>query len=77
MLLTYLNRMKPGHAFLGTKILANARKQSAVSYDHTVKQMLLASEHIRELLEKAESADSTPLQEGLSIPDEINAGKIG
>ena len=55
----------------GTKILANASKHSAVSYDHTVKQMLLATEQISELLAKAESADSTPLQEGLSIPEEI------
>jgi len=55
----------------GTKILANASKHSAVSYGHCVKQMKLAEEQIAELLQKAEDADSTPLQDGLSIPAEI------
>ena len=55
----------------GTKILANASKHSAVSYGHAVEQMLLASEQITELLAKAESAESTPLQDGLTIPEEI------
>jgi len=55
----------------GTKILANASKHSAVSYGHAVKQMLLAEEQIAELLQKAENADSTPLQDGLTIPGEI------
>jgi transposase len=55
----------------GTKILANASKHSAVSYEHCVEQMQLAETQIAELLEKAEAADSTPLQDGLTIPDEI------
>ena len=55
----------------GTKILANASKHSAVSYGHAVKQMQLAAEQITELLQKAEDADSTPLQDGLTIPGEI------
>lgn len=55
----------------GTKILANASKHSAVSYDHCIEQMQLAETQIAELLEKAETADSTPLQDGLTIPDEI------
>ena len=55
----------------GTKILANASKHSAVSYGHAVKQMQLAQEQIAELLKKAEDADTTPLQDGLTIPDEI------
>ncbi len=55
----------------GTKILANASKHSAVSYSHAVEQMKLAGEQINELLEKAEDADSTPLQDGLTIPEEI------
>jgi transposase len=55
----------------GTKILANASKHSAVSYGHAVEQMKLAGEQIAELLAKAEAADSTPLQDGLSIPEEI------
>ena len=55
----------------GTKILANASKHSAASYGHAVKQMQLAQEQIARLLEKAEAADSTPLQDGLTIPGEI------
>jgi hypothetical protein len=55
----------------GTKILANASKHSAVSHGHAVEQMKLAGEQIDQLLQKAEDADSTPLQDGLTIPDEI------
>ena len=55
----------------GTKILANASKHSAMSYGHAVEQMQLAMDQISELLAKAEAADSTPLQDGLTIPDEI------
>jgi transposase len=55
----------------GTKILANASKHSAVSYGHAVEQMKLAGEQITQLLQKAEDADSTPLQDGLTIPEEI------
>jgi len=55
----------------GTKILANASKHSAVSHGHAVEQMQLASEQITELLAKAEDADSAPLQDGLTIPEEI------
>ena len=55
----------------GTKILANASKHSAVSYGHAVKQMQFAEAQIAELLQKAEDADSTPLQDGLTLPGEI------
>jgi transposase len=55
----------------GTKILANASKHSAMSHDHVQKQLKLAGEQIQELLAKAEDADSTPLQDGLSIPEEL------
>jgi len=55
----------------GTKILANASKHSAVSYGHAAEQMKLAGEQIAQLLQKAEDADSTPLQDGLTIPEEI------
>jgi hypothetical protein len=55
----------------GTKILANASKHSAVSCGHAVQQMQLAEEQIAQLLQKAEDADSTPLQDGLTIPGEI------
>jgi len=55
----------------GTKILANASKHSAMSHDHLEKQMKLAQDQITELLAKAEEADAVPLQDGLSIPEEI------
>ena len=55
----------------GTKILASASKHSAVSHGHAVAQMQLLTEQIAELLCKAESADSVPLQDGLSIPEEV------
>ncbi len=55
----------------GTKILANASKHSAMSHGHLEKQMDLAEEQIAQLMAKAEDADSTPLEDGLSIPDEI------
>ena len=55
----------------GTKLLANASKHSAVSHGHAVGQMQLAGAQIAELLAKAETADSTPLQDGLTIPDEV------
>ena len=55
----------------GTKILANASKHSAMSHGHAAEQMNLLGEEITQLLAKAENADSTPLQDGLSIPEEI------
>lgn len=55
----------------GTKILASASKHGAVSHGHAVEQMKLLEDQIAELLAKAEDADSTPLQDGLSIPAEI------
>jgi len=51
----------------GTKILANASKHSAMSHGHLEKQMILAEEQIAQLIAKAEDADSTPLEDGLSI----------
>jgi len=58
----------------GTKVLANASKHSAMSHDHLEKQVKLAEEQIGELLAKAEEADSAPLQDGLSIPEEPERG---
>ncbi len=55
----------------GTKILANASKHSAVSYGHAVEQMKLLEDEVAQLLAKAEDADSTPLQDGLSVPAEV------
>src|SRR5690606_31115125 len=55
----------------GTKVLANASKHSAVSHGHALKQMKLLEEQIEELLAKAEAADSTPLEDGLTVPGEV------
>ena len=55
----------------GTKVLAHASKHSAVSYEHAGKTIAPLDWEVKELMVKAEQADSTPLQEGLSIPEEI------
>jgi len=55
----------------GTKVLANASKHAAVSYAHAEKTMQLLDQEIEQLLAKAEDADAVPLQDGLSIPDEV------
>jgi len=56
----------------GSKIFANASKHSAMSHDRIEKEIKLAEDQIAELLKKAEEADSTPLQDGLTIPEEIS-----
>nr|ACO70953.1 transposase IS4 family protein [uncultured Verrucomicrobiota bacterium] len=55
----------------GTKILANASRHSAVSHGHASAQMVLLEEQVQALLAKAEAADSTPLEDGLTIPEEV------
>lgn len=55
----------------GTKVLANASKHTAVSYQHAGERMRELDLEIKELLAKAEEADSTPLEDGLSIPEEV------
>jgi hypothetical protein len=55
----------------GTKVLANASKHAAVSYEHAGKTLQQLDGEVKELLAKAEQADSTPLEDGLSIPAEI------
>ena len=55
----------------GTKILANASKHAAVSYEHAGKTIQQLDLEVKELLAKAEQADSTPLEDGLTIPEEI------
>ena len=55
----------------GTKILANASKHSAVSYAHAGQTMQTLELEIAALLAKAEQADATPLQDGLTIPAEV------
>jgi len=55
----------------GTKIKANASKHSAVSYKHAGKQIELLRKEVEQLTAKAEKIDNVPLDDGLSIPDEI------
>jgi hypothetical protein len=55
----------------GTKVLANASKHAAVSYEHAGKTILQLELEVKELLAKAEQSDSTPLEEGLTIPQEV------
>lgn len=55
----------------GTKVLANASRHSAVSYERAGEMMRELDLEIAELLDKAEAADSTPLEDGLSIPEEV------
>ena len=55
----------------GTKVLANASKHAAVSYEHAGKTIQQLELEVQELLTKAEQADSTPLEEGLTIPHEV------
>lgn len=55
----------------GTKVLANASKHSAVSYQRAGEMIAELELEVTQLLAKAESADATPLQDGLTIPKEI------
>jgi transposase len=55
----------------GTKILANASRHSAVSYERAGAQLRQVELEIEQLLAKAEAADATPLQDGLTIKDEL------
>ena len=55
----------------GTKIAANASKHSAVSHGHAGRAIVQLEAEVQQLLAKAEQADATPLQDGLSIPEEI------
>ena len=55
----------------GTKVLASASKHAAVSHGRAGELMQELDLEIEELLRKAEDADSTPLDDGLSIPEEV------
>jgi transposase len=55
----------------GTKVAANASKHSAVSYERAGQMMEQLELEVKQLVAKAEGADSTPLADGLSVPDEI------
>ena len=55
----------------GTKMLAHASKHAAVSYEHAGKTIQQLELEVKELLAKAEQADTTPLEDGLTIPQEV------
>jgi transposase len=55
----------------GTKVLAHASKHSAVSYQRAGEMIAQLELEVTQLLAKAEQADATPLQDGLTIPEEI------
>jgi hypothetical protein len=55
-----------------TKILASASRHSAVSYARAGEQLRQVELEIQQLLAKAEAADSTPLQDGLTTKDELS-----
>jgi transposase len=55
----------------GTKVLAYASKHSAVSYQRAGEMIAQLELEVAQLLAKAEQADATPLQDGLTIPEEI------
>lgn len=55
----------------GTKIKASASKHRAVSYKKSKQIENQLREEIKKLMEAAEGADNTPLNEGVDIPAEI------
>jgi transposase len=69
-----LKVLKFGHLTVaadGTKVLANASKHNAVSYERAGELSAQLELEVQQLLAKAEAADATPLQDGLTIPEEI------
>jgi hypothetical protein len=55
----------------GTKVLANASKHGAVSYERAGEMIQQLELEVQQLIAKAEQADATPLEDGLNIPEEI------
>ena len=55
----------------GTKMHANASRHSALSYGHADKLEALLLGEVKELLARAQSADTEALPEGLDIPEEL------
>jgi len=55
----------------GTKIKANASKHSAVSYKRAGELIEQLEIEVDELMRKADESDSAPLEDGLTLPDEI------
>ena len=60
----------------GTKILANASKHAANSYGKAGELIATLENEVSQLMAKAEDADRTPLEDGLSIPQEIARREI-
>ena len=73
MLASELGHLKKvgGVSVDGTKIKANASKNSAVSYKRAGKMIQQLELEIEKLTSKAEEIDNSPLEDGLTIPDEI------
>jgi transposase len=59
----------------GTKIKADASKHAAVSYKKAGEMIAELECEVEQLVGKAEDADSTPLNDGLSLPEEISRRK--
>ena len=55
----------------GTKVLACASRHAAVSYARVGEQLQQVDLEIEQLLTKADQADATPLQDGLTIEGEL------
>jgi transposase len=55
----------------GTKILANASRHSALSYEHATKIETQLKAEVADLLGKAEAADQADVPDGMSIPEEL------
>ena len=67
-----MNVLKLGTVALdGTKILANASRHSALSYEHAGKIEAQLKAEVAELMARAEAADAADIADGLSIPDEL------
>ena len=56
----------------GTKVPANASKHKALSYGHACKLEERLEAEVAELLQKAESADSADIPDGMDIPAELS-----
>ena len=70
----HLQLLKVGHLTVaadGTKVLAHSSKRSAVSYARAGEMMEQQELEVQQLLAMAEQADTTPLQYGLTTPEEI------
>lgn len=55
----------------GSKLAANASKHAAVSYEYAQRMIEELEKEVRALTAKAEEADNQPLEDGLSLPEEI------